>query len=134
MGLRYVKGCARRPPCALRLRGRNASDERERQPFASAEDLAMRADLDRGLLERLAECGALESLRGERRDALWDVHAVRREAAPALPLGKPARRGGRARDRARDGASSRVNIGTGNGAGNGTGANRPMLPARSSSL
>lgn len=86
MGLRYVKGMREEA-------GRRIEQERGRGPFAAADGLAARAGLDRGVLERLAQCGALESLKAERRDALWEVHAVRRESEPVLALraeGPPA--------------------------------------------
>ena len=46
--------------------------------FAHVSDLAGRAGLDRGDLDALARAGALQSLSGHRRNALWDVKGIER--------------------------------------------------------
>jgi error-prone DNA polymerase len=51
-------------------------EARAQAPFASAEDLARRAHLDRGDLAALASADALASLAGHRREALWATLAV----------------------------------------------------------
>lgn len=58
--------------------------ERRRQPFASVADLAARAGLQRGELDRLAAADALQSLAGHRRQAAWAASA---EKAPAAVQG-----------------------------------------------
>ena len=50
--------------------------------FASVEDLALRAGLDRGDLRALATADALASLAGHRRQQVWDASALQ----PAPPL------------------------------------------------
>jgi error-prone DNA polymerase len=52
------------------------------RPFASVEDLAVRAMLDRGDLEALAAAGALAALSGNRHLAFWEVAGTERP----LPL------------------------------------------------
>jgi error-prone DNA polymerase len=49
---------------------------RRQSAFASTEDLARRANLDRGDLSALAAADALASLSGHRREALWETLAV----------------------------------------------------------
>src|SRR5262252_3561377 len=56
------------------------------QPFASVEDLAVRAALDRGDLEALAAAGALAALSGNRHLAFWEVAGTERP----LPLAPAA--------------------------------------------
>jgi len=75
MGLRYVKGL--REAHAARLIAARA-----RGAFRSVDDLAARAGLERAVLARLAESGALQGLQGGRRDALWD--ALGADNAPDL--------------------------------------------------
>jgi error-prone DNA polymerase len=65
LGARFVKGLRRAD--WLRLERARAAGG----GFASAADLGARARLERGALERLAEAGALGSLEGNRRRALW---------------------------------------------------------------
>jgi error-prone DNA polymerase len=55
---------------------------RNERAFASVADLAKRAALNRHDMEALAAAGALASLSGHRRHALWDVSGV--ERMPAL--------------------------------------------------
>lgn len=82
LGLALVKGLKRQ--AAQRL-----VDARRDRPFASIEDLARRARLDRSDLSALAAADALASLAGHRRAALWDTLAV--DEATRLEL--PAREG-----------------------------------------
>ncbi len=58
-------------------------------PFASTEDLALRARLDRPDLNALAAADALLSLSGHRRQQVWDASA--QQGAPALLQGAPVR-------------------------------------------
>lgn len=46
---------------------------RHERPFASVEDLALRAQLDTRAMERLASAGALSALAGHRRQQLWQA-------------------------------------------------------------
>src|SRR5204863_297109 len=62
---------------------------RAERPFASVQDLATRAALDRGDLEALASAGALASLSGNRHLAFWQVAATERP----VPLGFASARG-----------------------------------------
>lgn len=73
MGLRYLKGFPE-ADC------RRLVAQRDTAPFQSLDDFAARTGLERGALVRLAESGALESFRRERRDALWDALGI--EKAP----------------------------------------------------
>ena len=66
MGLRYVKG-------VHEAQGRSLLAARAEAGFVSIADLSARSGLDSGMLARLAESGALESFKHERRDALWDA-------------------------------------------------------------
>ena len=80
MGMRYVKGLpVERGARIVAARGQGA--------FASIEDLAQRAELDTGVLSRLAESGALRSFGGDRRNALWEGLAARRPETAELELG-----------------------------------------------
>jgi len=60
---------------------------RAQAPFASTEDLALRAALDGPDMAALASADALQSLSGHRRQQVWDATAQRR--APALLQGVP---------------------------------------------
>ncbi|HET9653603.1 MAG TPA: error-prone DNA polymerase, partial [Usitatibacter sp.] len=79
LGLSMVKGL--KLDAAQRLVAARAQ-----APFASTEDLARRAKLDRGDLSALAAADALASLAGHRREALWETLAV----DAATKLGLPA--------------------------------------------
>ncbi len=59
---------------------------RGEQPFADANDLARRAELNRGEITRLAAADALASLTGHRRDALWATLALEADAERTAPL------------------------------------------------
>jgi len=82
MGLRFVKGLS----VAEADRLLTARAERA---FISLDDLARRTNLPHDALLHLAQAGALEPLVGERRQALWQVHALTRRRRPEqleLPL------------------------------------------------
>jgi len=65
-------------------------EARKERPFASVQELAERAALDRGDLEALAAAGAFAALSGNRHLAFWEVAGT--ERVPSLPSpGKPAR-------------------------------------------
>ena len=64
-------------------------EARKERPFASVQDLAERAALDRGDLEALAAAGAFAALSGNRHLAFWEVAGT--ERVPSLP---PARETG----------------------------------------
>ena len=66
--------------------------ERARRSFTSPADFAARVALARNELERLAELGALASLEGgprERREALWQVAALERDAGSLFAGTRP---------------------------------------------
>ncbi len=86
MGLRYVKGLAVADGDRLLLARRSGG-------FASLADLARRSRLPADALVALAEAGALEPLAGDRRQALWRVHALAQRDRPEqllLPLDDPS--------------------------------------------
>jgi len=56
------------------------------RPFHDLRDMAARAALDRGSVERLAEADALRGLGLDRRAALWEAAAVERAAPLAAPV------------------------------------------------
>jgi len=79
LGLGMIKGL--RADAAQRLvAARNAGG-----PFASTEDLARRARLERSDLSCLAAADAMASLSGHRREALWETLAVDAPTRLALP-------------------------------------------------
>ncbi len=85
LGLRLVKG----------LSGGGADrliEARRQGAFASVQDLARRARLDRRDLEALAGAGALASLSGNRHQAFWDAAGTERPL-PIEPAGGLAARG-----------------------------------------
>lgn len=75
LGLRMIRGLAE--SAALRL-----SLARAERPFASVEDVVLRADLDQRARAQLADAGALRGLAGHRHRARWEVASVARQ----LPL------------------------------------------------
>lgn len=83
LGLRMVKSLSEEG-------GRRVEAARREQRFASVQDLARRAALDRGDLESLAAAGALAVLSGNRHLAYWEVAGT--EAS--LPLAPQAERAG----------------------------------------
>jgi error-prone DNA polymerase len=72
LGLRMVKGL--KVDAAERIVAARASGG-----FGDVRDLAVRARLDRGQLDALAEAGALKGLAGHRRRARWEALAVQRQ-------------------------------------------------------
>jgi error-prone DNA polymerase len=78
LGLAMVKGL--KAEAAQRI-----VEARAMGAFASTEDLARRARLDRGDLASLAAADALKALAGHRRRALWDTLAVDEPTRLALP-------------------------------------------------
>ncbi len=79
LGMNQVSGLSQQT-------GWRIEEARAVRPFASLQDLALRAQLDAGDLQALAAANALMSLAGHRREALW--HAV--EAVPGKGLLKVA--------------------------------------------
>jgi error-prone DNA polymerase len=84
LGLRMVAGLGE--AAAGRIAGARAAG-----PFASVEELARRAALERRDLRRLAAGGALAALAGHRRQAHWAVAGLRPGAGilREAPLGEP---------------------------------------------
>jgi error-prone DNA polymerase len=80
MGLRYVKGLGE-------------GDWKRIEPaagsFTSLEDFVRRTRLDEGALTALAEAGAFDGFGLSRREALWEVRGLFRDAATPLPLRSP---------------------------------------------
>ncbi len=74
LGLRLVKSLSQ--PAAERIAAARAE-----RPFASVQDLAQRAALDRDDLEALAAAGALAPLSGNRHLAFWEVAGAERPLA-----------------------------------------------------
>ncbi|HVW69301.1 MAG TPA: error-prone DNA polymerase, partial [Steroidobacteraceae bacterium] len=83
LGMRLVKSLSEAGAARL-------VSAREQRPFASVQDLAERAVLDRGDLEALAAAGAFAALSGNRHLAFWEVAGTERVAPVVLP-GGPAR-------------------------------------------
>ncbi|MFO7653968.1 MAG: error-prone DNA polymerase [Candidatus Krumholzibacteriia bacterium] len=82
MGLRFVKGLARRD-------GERLTAVRDEGAFTSIADLARRTRLPVDALLGVAEAGAFSSLEPDRRHALWQVHGLARTGRPEqleLPL------------------------------------------------
>ncbi|HEV8443988.1 MAG TPA: OB-fold nucleic acid binding domain-containing protein, partial [Steroidobacteraceae bacterium] len=84
LGLRMVKGLSKES-------GERIAAAHATHPFASVQDLAARAMLERRELEALADAGALRDLSGNRHLTFWQVAGSERE----LPLA-PVPRGGEA--------------------------------------
>jgi error-prone DNA polymerase len=80
VGLRYVKGLARRDADAL-LAARERGG-----PFRSEEDLARRTGLGVPAMATLAEAGALEPLEPDRRAAFWEAPQAAQRVWDGLPL------------------------------------------------
>jgi error-prone DNA polymerase len=76
MGLRYVKSLAEKD-------GRRIVELR---PYENVAELVQRTGLDGGSATRLAEAGALQSLEGSRRAALWEVGGEAGVERPGLAL------------------------------------------------
>jgi error-prone DNA polymerase len=82
LGMRMIKSLSEAG--AMRIE----AARRERR-FESVQDLARRADLDRGDLEALAAAGALSALSGNRHLAYWEVAGTER-SLPLAPQGERA--------------------------------------------
>jgi error-prone DNA polymerase len=80
LGLQMIKGLS--TDCAERI-----IKAREIQPFRNVDDLARRAELDQFDLGALARANALLPLTGHRRQAKWEVSAMK--PAPALLRNAP---------------------------------------------
>ena len=70
LGLRLVSGLGEDA-------GRRIEEARAEGPFASVDDVIVRARLDKKEVHALAESGALDALAGGRRQAIWKVVAPR---------------------------------------------------------
>ena len=81
LGLNVVAGCAQ-------VAAERIVQARRTRAFADLSDLAERAELDRGTLDRLAEADALRGLAGHRHRARWSARGV--EATLPLFAGLPA--------------------------------------------
>ena len=84
LGLRLVKGWARKPRCASSRRVLQAE-------VASVQDLTLRANLARRELEALADAGALRELSGNRHLTFWQVAGSEQEL-PLAPVPHARRR------------------------------------------
>jgi error-prone DNA polymerase len=82
-----VRLCLRRVAGLGRAAMQRIVSARAEAPFASAEDLALRAQLDAQDMRALAAADALKSLAGHRRQQVWEATAQR--LAPALLRGVP---------------------------------------------
>ncbi len=87
MSLRQVKGLSD-------AEAQRIEDAARARAFTSIDDLRVRACLDSRALARLAQCGALQGLRGNRRGALWEARAPIEagkagETASLFPLDEP---------------------------------------------
>ena len=71
LGLCLVKGLSE-------AGGKRVAAARQGAPFSSVDDLVRRADLNQRDSEALAAAGALASLSGHRRRAVWDVAGIER--------------------------------------------------------
>ena len=76
MGTRYVKSLSP-------LDGKQLARAR---PYTSVADVAARARLDTGAMNALAEAGAFESLRVDRRTALWQTRALHKSVPVPMPV------------------------------------------------
>ncbi len=86
LGMSLVAGLGRE--AALRIEA-----ARQQGPFASVDDLARRARLERRDLEALAAANAFATLAGNRRDALWQAVAAApsRDLLAMAPIDEPVR-------------------------------------------
>jgi error-prone DNA polymerase len=79
MGLRYVKGLGEQD-------GERIETARREGPFRSVADFVARTGLESNKVARLAEAGAMASIKRARRQALWEARGVSRPTEPALNL------------------------------------------------
>jgi error-prone DNA polymerase len=84
VGLRYVKGLARRDADAV-VAARESDGV-----FRSPEDLSRRAGLGAPAMATLAEAGALDALQPDRRAAFWDAPQAAQRVWEGLPLEQAA--------------------------------------------
>jgi len=84
MGLRYVKGLRADEGEKIEAAVRAAATGI--RPFASIEDFAARTGISDRAMRLLAEAGAFDSLKDNRRAALWQVHGMKRHPSPRLAL------------------------------------------------
>ncbi len=86
LGLRMVKGLGKE--AAMRIEAARVA-----APFASVQDLTLRAALERRELEALADAGALRGLSGNRHLTFWQVAGTEQELplapVPRAPEGTP---------------------------------------------
>jgi len=82
VGMRYVKGLKEQDWDRIQMARRSA-------PFSSLADFASRTLLGQGVLNRLAEAGAFESLSHERRLTLWKTQGLEWVHENPLPLETP---------------------------------------------
>jgi error-prone DNA polymerase len=82
LGLRYVRGL--RDQAGQRIERAEGKGQRAERRFTSFDDLVARAELRQDELRTLAEIGALASLGGDRRSALWQAERAGRPAGPLL--------------------------------------------------
>jgi len=78
MGLRMIKGITE-------AEGQGIVDARRDAPFESVRDFVARTRVNRGLVRRIAESGAFDSLGLTRREALWDAQVLEQGTLP-LPF------------------------------------------------
>jgi error-prone DNA polymerase len=83
LGLRLVSGLHE-------AAGRRVAAARAQAPFRDLDDLAHRAELDRGALAALAEAAALRGLAGHRHRARWQGAAVERQMPLFAGVAAPA--------------------------------------------
>jgi error-prone DNA polymerase len=84
MGLRWIKGLRHEL-------GEKILAARPHEGFGSVSEFARSTGFERSILGRLAESGAFCSLRGERRDALWQARGLHRESNHDLRLAERER-------------------------------------------
>ncbi len=79
LGFRYVKKLG---PAAEEI----LENELMKSPFVSLEDFVFRTDLDKDSLEQLAMVGAFDCFGLKRREALWEILAIRKQDEQELNL------------------------------------------------
>ncbi len=73
-------------PRSPRRVGRRIEAAQHNRAFTSIDDFITRTQLEDGTLTRLAEAGAFERFKKERRSALWHIRGFDRTTAPRLKL------------------------------------------------
>ena len=79
MGLRFIKSMRQTD-------WKRIQEARTERPFSSVEDVSSRTGLEDAALVRLAEAGALATLEGNRRKALWSARGLAHLEKPALDV------------------------------------------------